>query len=760
VKRGALATGSIQGLFAGVDSANSQIVTGFRFRSDDALELISYNGGYTSQLITSQIFRDTAAWYHLVAVYDTSQSTASNRAKIYVNGVQITAFSTATYPSQNYDGFVNTNGLHVVGAAIFSSVIEHLNGYLSEINFIDGTALTPSSFGETNDDGVWRPIAYTGSHGTNGFYQKYDPTATNGIGHDHSGNGNNFTPSGFTTSGTGTDVMSDTPTTNWCTLLPTSNISSSTTFSNGNLDAQLPTASDTGWAVGSIAVSSGKYYWEVTYNTSNGDYLYVGVGEQGQNGIYPAYVIRGSDGETIDGSSSGSGTSVRFTSGDVIQVALDMDNGKWFIGKNGSYMDAGNGTGNPTAGTGYVHQNLSGTYAPKFYNATGTAGVQSFSFNAGQRAFAYTPPTGFKALNTSNLPAPTVKDGSDYFNTLLYTGTGGTKAVSGAGFQPDFVWIKNRGRTNSSHVLVDAVRGATKVLSSDSTGAEVTTNGTDDFRSFDSDGFTVGDSSNYFVNSIGDTHVAWNWLAGGSTSSNTAGSITSTVSVNPTAGFSIVSYTGNGQSGATVGHGLGVAPSMIIVKDRDASRDWAVYHEALGATKNLFLNLTNSAATDSGVWTNTEPTSTVFTVGTSAYTNYGNLSTGDDFIAYCFAEVESYSKIGSYTGNGSTDGPVVWCGFKPSWVMIKHYSGTITYQENATWNIYDATRDTYNVAGAKLMANASNSEAATTDIDILSNGFKLRGGGDDKNKNGGNYIFVAFASSPFGGSGVSPATAR
>jgi hypothetical protein len=248
--------------------------------------------------------------------------------------------------------------------------------------------------------------------------------------------------------------------------------------------------------------------------------------------------------------------------------------------------------------------------------------LNKLTVNFGQREFANPPGT---------------IGATDYFNTVTYTGTGGTKAVSGVGFQPDLVWIKNRSRAGSSHVLVDAVRGATKALSSNLPNAEVTTNGTDDFRSFDSDGFTVGDSSNYFVNSIGDTHVAWCFKAGGTAVSNTDGTLTSSVSANQDAGFSIVSYTGNNTDGATIGHGLGEKPSMIIVKERSGGSGWFVYHKSLGATKYLTLNAPTAATTDTGAGSpffGTEPTSTVFTVGANGATNENNMP----IVAYCFAE--------------------------------------------------------------------------------------------------------------------------
>jgi hypothetical protein len=358
----------------------------------------------------------------------------------------------------------------------------------------------------------------------------------------------------------------------------------------------------------------------------------------------------------------------------------------------------------------------------------------------------------YKALNTANLPAPTVKDGSDYFNTVLYTGTGATQTVTGVGFQPDWVWAKSR--TNAySHQLYDAVRGAGKVLVSNGTGAESTVTY---LNAFTSDGFTL--DSDAGINEVNDAHVAWNWLAGGSTSSNTAGSITSTVSANPTAGFSIVAYQSQtATKPITLGHGLGVKPSMIICKNRDASSAWTVYHSALGATKAIFLNQNIAPVTSVDYWNNTEPTSTLFTVNDSSGTHaYG---TSNDMIAYCFSEVSGYSKFGSYTANNTTDNAFVYCGFAPAWLMVKSYG---TGGTNYDWRIYDNKRNTYNPVDDHLEANSGlqeNGDSRINPIDFLSNGFKIRNSYAEVGSST-TYIFAAFAENPFGGSGVSPATAR
>ena len=343
----------------------------------------------------------------------------------------------------------------------------------------------------------------------------------------------------------------------------------------------------------------------------------------------------------------------------------------------------------------------------------------------------------------------TISKPSLYFNTKLYTGNGSTNAITGVGFQPDWVWIKNRTGTNW-HTLYDVIRGTTKVLNSNETGAESTD--ATGLTSFDSDGFTHGSGGNGNVN--GGSFVSWNWKANGAVSNNNNndGQQYSTVSVNTTAGFSIVSYTGTG-SNTNYGHGLGVAPKMIIVKNRsDSSGHWRVYHASEGNTKYANLDNNGAFSTSSAVWNNTTPTNSVFYVGSDNRAN----GSGNAMIAYCFAEKKGYSKFGSYTGNGNNDGTFVYTGFKPAWIMTKMSSGV------QTWNIFDNRRNGYNPTERNLQANLSNAEDTGRDLDILSNGFKQRNGGAEGNGNGSTYIYMAFAEEPLVANvGQSiPATAR
>ena len=708
--------------------------------SHNSVNFLQWNGSsYDFKVaLTSGRLRDPSAWCHIVVAVDTTQSTASNRVKFYVNGnLETDLDSNATsYPSQNFDIELNGTGRHYLGTSVNYGPA-YLNGYLAEVNYIDGSQLAATDFGEYDSSGVWRPIEYSGSYTGNSYYLKFDASNVEG---DSSGLNNDWTGGSFVTSGTGTDVMSDTPTTNWCTLNSVDN--GGATLAEGNLS----------WDSGSnqgtrstFFVDSGKWYWELTSNESNliGEH---GVADASQvitgTTAYPGYAasswgFSNSTGRKVNNNSF---TNIATTGSqnDVIMVALDMDDGKIWWGRNGTWFSSGD----PAAGSNAAFTNLSG-YNVSPMSGVGGAAAGAVIYNFGQRAFAYTPPTGFKALNTKNLPAPTIKDGSDYFNTVLYTGTQGTLSVTGVGFQPDWVWIKNRGSAQK-HMLFDSVRNVLRSLSSNNTDQEAYESSAGYLSAFGTDGFTVVEGTSAGVNWNNDTFVSWNWLAGGSASSNTDGTITSTVNANTTAGFSIVSWSGTGNS-ETVGHGLGVAPSFYILKSRDNAEDWAAYFTVLdGSLDYIALNTTN-AKSDSGL---TAPTSTVIYRGTADANN-------ESMIAYCFAEVEGYSKFTSYTGNNNNDGVFCYLGFKPSWLLIK---GT----NSAYWYIWDEQRSTYNAATKVLLPSDSAAEQdnTTRSIDFLSNGFKLRTNDININANGQQYIVAAFASNPFGGEGVNPATTR
>jgi len=754
VKRSALGDNQI---FSNYTSGSD--VAWIYFNSSNELYFQNYEGSNQLELKTTQVFRDVGAWGHLVVTLDTTQATSSNRAKLYWNGVQITTLTTATYPTQNADLKINTNGeAHEIGKG--SST--YFNGYLTEINFIDGSALTPSSFGETDPiTGVWTPKKYTGGYGTNGFYLNFSDnsgTTSTTLGKDSSGNGNNWTPNNFSvTAGAGNDSLVDSPTRygtdtgaggqvrgNYATL-NANDKNASLTLSNGNLNAISDATAN--WRSGGTTFgnfTSGKWYFEVTA-VSIGASSYISAGWEnsalthtnqnagvgaGNFNSFGVLIATGLRQTKVNGSIFSSDTNAN-ANNDVLMIAVDFDAGKGWVGKNGTWYDSGN----PSAGTNPCTTAVSGGLMPVYqaYNAG------SLAANFGQRPFAYTAPSGFLSLCTTNLPTPTIADGGEYFNAVLYTGTGSSLGVTGVGFQPDFVWIKERSGA-ADHGLYDAVRGVQNQLESNTTTAE--TAEATGLTAFGSDGFTVGALAQLNTNT--DTYVAWNWKANGSGVSNTAGSVTSTVSANTTSGISIVTWTApSGTSTDTIGHGLGVAPKMVIVKCRSSSsvyNSWGVYHASLGNTKYLELNSSGAEGTSTNWWNNTTPTTTVFSVGSQFCEDASN------YVAYCFAPVAGYSAFGSYTGNGNANGSFIYTGFQPKFIMWKRSDAV----EN--WGIWTPLANGNGIASSNnfmLFPNLSNAQDTTQIIDVLSNGFKQRDSGSLANANGGTYIYMAFAENPF-----------
>jgi hypothetical protein len=964
VKRGIL--GSAQNIFASNGTTNTTFLD-IRFTSSDTIQV----GVYTDiVLVTSQVFRDPSAWYHIVWLFDTTQASASNRCRLFVNGTEITAFSTdarSTYFAQNTNYGINNNTLHEI-CRNPSDGTKFFDGYMTDINFIDGQALTPNSFGTSNGLGVWQPIRYGGSYGTNGFYLPFTPqtvstsylviagggggsgaqvslstgtgggaggyltgttslsvgssyaitvgaggnggaastagtsgnnsvafgftsiggggagfgfqngssggsggssggqggtpgsgtsgqgfaaannagggaggsptTGNGGVGlsssisgsavfragggggegafggnggggnggfggsslatsgtantgggggggaatggyqqagnggtgvvivsyagnqkftggtitssggntihtftssgtlagsiaNDYSPQGNNWTTNNISlTAGTTYDSMTDVPTltsataANYCVLNPLDK-NSSITLSNGNLTA---TGGSNVTTRATYFVSSGKWYWETTVTAASAASI---VGIVDATASLASYVGSSSLGYGYASAASkyNNATPVAYgatwTTNDVIGIALDLDAGTITFYKN-------------NVSQGVAYSSLSGLFSPAYSTGSGT----TIAFNFGQQPFVYTAPTNFVALNTFNLPTPTIgatasTTANKYMDATTYSGNGGTQSITSLGFQPDLVWVKRRNAV-ASHNLVDAVRGASKILYSDATTAEITD--TNDINAFNSNGWTMG--LNTDVNASGGTYVGWTWRGANGTVTNTAGSINSTVSANTTAGFSVVTYTGNGTGGATIGHGLGVAPSMIILKRRNGTSNWTVGHSSLPSwAYYLVLNLTDGQGSNNVVWNSTAPTSSVFTVGTGADQN----GSGNTIVAYCFAQVAGYSAFGSYTGNGSADGPFVYTGFRPKFILVKKSSG------ESNWQILDSSRSPYNLAGEDLLPNSSDAEKTIAQgfnqVDMLSNGFKIRN--TNCNDSGGTYIYACFAENPF-----------
>lgn len=774
VKRSTLGVG--QNIFGG--QSGGLLDGGVFLDTNDTLGF-SLNGNVYNKYTTA-VLRDCSAWYHTVVAFDSPNATAANRIRIYINGVEQTNYTTQNsgLPPQNHNSFITLSGADLAIGKLAGYSQNYFSGYLTEVHFIDGQALTPSSFGEINPvTGVWQPKKYTGTYGTNGFYLNFadnSGTTSTTLGQDSSGNGNNWTPNNFSvTAGAGNDSMSDTPTYNCATLSvahPSAwaqNISESgrvqyasaynggylatlssqvdpkqdfyfefqaytngdtagsggcpcaVVFTDGDLAQQYPSQSST-WSFAGAhftkTLPTLGFLWFSYYNTAGQDQAFYENGSGTSPGTYLT---------PISGSCKNSGI---YQGGGANYSGLALTGVYYNASAKTITLYGSNEDGTGAQSAVYSVANWA-TDFNKPWAIHAQTQFQSGFYGGGYVRFFLSPSEWRIATRPSMVPAPgaaqqrepTIKKPSSYMDVVTYTGTGSALTpTSSLGFSPDLVWIKSRSAA-TDHALYDAVRGAEKRLESNNTDAEVTSDS--GVTAFNSAGFTLGTLAQVNTNTA--TYAAWCW------------------DKSATPGFDIVTYTGTG-SAQTIAHSLGVAPSMIIVKNRTTgSTGWIVYHSGVASptTGGLRLNLTDAFVTYSFYWNNTAPTSSVFTVGTDNQVN-GN---GDSMVAYLWSEVAGFSKFGSYTGNGSSDGPFVYCGFRPRWVMIKRSNST------GNWCIYDTARETYNLMTNELCANLASAENPTvnTDIDVLSSGLKLRGGDGDVNYSGHTYIFAAFAESPF-----------
>lgn len=877
LKKVKLTNGLFECMF-GVSGATDPYLR-FQFLDGNQIFFEEYDGvSITSELRSTATYRDTSAWYHILAAVDTTQATDSNRIKLYVNGVQITSFSVATYPSQNKELIVNSTVRHDIGNMGVTYSTRYFNGYLADIHFIDGQALDPTSFGEFDDNNVWQPIAYSGSYGTNGFHLDFaDNSSAAALGYDAAGSndwtvnniavgvtissigyGRDITFSSGTFKGTeypwlafdnslttavassvdgatvtwtpsttvtasssfsilvydfagaavtlngsslsqgaagpggtqahyynysgsfpvtvstvtvrttggaasrfyavlvdgnlvldpgfaniGDDSLVDSPTNgtqtdtgvggevvgNYATLNPLSTTAG--TYTQGNL--RYVGASSWRRSNGTIAVTTGKWYWEVSLgnapntprnSTSEFNAFGFGLSTTFNSTAVPSAltdaVIMTDSGyyKNFGGAYTDGGTA--FLSVDVLSIAVDLDANTFTFRRNNTQIATGTIGG--TAGRELVPVIIS-------YNAN--YGVMDANF--GQRAFAYTAPSGFKALCTANLPTPTIEDGSTAMDVVTYPGTGIALTPTGSlNFSPDLIWIKSRSAA-TDHALYDIVRGTQTRLESNTQEAEVTSDG--GVTAFNSNGFTLGTLAQ--VNTNAATYVSWCWDGGTSTVTNTDGTMTASVRANTSAGISIIDF--NATNG-TVGHGLGVAPGFFIYKYRAGTSNWTVYHQSLGGTQRLLLNTSDAATTSSTYWNNTPPSSSVITLGS----NFSGIGSS---IIYAFAPVSGFSSFGSYTGNGSADGPFVYTGFRPRWILLKSTGATY-------FMMYDTSRSAYNVTETALYPGLTNADTTESNnrVDILSNGFKVRAAGASNpniNPSAGTVVFAAFAENPF-----------
>ena len=883
IKRGLLTTGSPT-MFSSATNYDQ-----IRFDASDRIIFAVYsNNGATNvgTFTTKQNFRDTTNWYHVVCVWDTTNATAGDRQRIYINGKRVLNADLTITATPSSSAVSNFNNEQMSVGRRESTNNIYMDGYMAEVNFLDGTAVSHTQdsngdyildeFGQLKNS-VWIPKAYSGSYGTNGFRLTFADSSS--LGDDTSGNGNDYTSTGLAS----TDVVTDSPTNNFCTInanRESTVYNGSVTLSEGNLQSvDAGTTYSLHWT-GTFGMSTGKWYWEVLAHTMGGSSANIGicnilhrVSTAGTGVFYGNDGARNPvtyfTGQTTYGDS--------YTSGDIIGIAFDADNETVTFYKNnssqgavGSVLVQSSGPYFAAAGDG---QNATTyKYVINFGQDSSFAGNKTAQGNTddnGVGDFYYSPPSGYLALCSSNLPDTTISpskstQADDHFNTVLYTGNGTTDRAIDVGFATDWFWVKQRSGTNV-HQLTDTSRGALKGLNSDQSAIE---NTFDSVRSFTSTGVTVGTSAT--TNSNGATYVAWNWKAGGTAptktykvvvvsdsgnkyrfrnsadsatfaqsavtldlqeggtyvfdwsdstaqghpirfsltsdgthgggseyttgvvkddsgykttitvasgvatlyyycqnhsgmggqintntthgSTNFDGSILSVSQTNETAGFSIVTYTGTGTNGETVGHGLGLAPSVCIIKSRtNSGYEWAYWHKDLTSGSKLYWNSTSAEITGQSMFNNssgthTIPTSTLLTLSGSSVANYALVNnSGSNHIAYIFAEVEGYSKFGSYTGNNSTDGTYVFTGFRVAFIMLKRSSST------GGWQILDNKRNTFNTVDRYLLPNLSNSEydgstlSPAVGVDFLSNGFKLRTTEAVYNSSGGTFIYMAFS---------------
>ena len=853
----------------GQDGNEALFTAGGWSAGQDGTGIVLYNGKFytywnnpSTPTTTSAVFRDPAAWYHVVLQANTST------LKVYVNGSEVSSKGISGNGAIN-NTTANTIGRYNDNASGF------FDGYMADVNFTDGTAYAPTTFGQTNSDGVWTPIPDPSvTYGTNGFYLKFANSGA--MGTDSSGNTNTLSVA----AGTARQII-DTPTGGFCTLNGVRGIigtnAGNSALSQGNLKA----VQSGGYkqCEGTLYPASGKWYWE-TYIAVGGstDVGTIGIYTSGKaQGAYPGTTAFGygydsyGSGSSIHNGSRDNSYGSSYAQGNIMGTALDLDNGTLTFYKNNSSQGQAFSGIDASQGWGFGHGGYYGSTIVANFGQDSSFGnfltAQNNADGNGVGDFYYTPPSGYLALCTDNLKTQTtINDGKDNFNTVLYTGTGSGASITGVGFRPDWLWLKAR-NSGQNNVLFDSVRGSDKQIISNTTAAE-TTNTTNKVSTFDSDGFTfVGDVGT--INGNGNTFAAWNWKAGTSAPANTyavkvvsdsgnkyrfddystsaitlelqeggtftfdqsdssnaghplrfsstadgthgggseyttgvtttgtpgqagaktvitvagsaptlyyyctqhsgmggqantgslfgftnvKGSLQSVVSPNTTAGFSVVTYTGNATQGATIGHGLGIAPDMIITKGRDQVTNWNTWHNSFSDNQFITLDRTNAVASDSNTFPDaSDMTATSFEIGSASWIN-GNNNT---FVAYCFASIEGYSKIGSYTGNGATQGSFVYTGFRPAWIMRKCSSN------GEQWIIQDTTRSAYNVNDTYLYPSESNTEASSGNLafDILSNGFKMRNGDGAANGDARTYIYMAFAENPFVSSAGKPVTAR
>ena len=756
--------GGTHHLFSSQGSNNG--ISAIYFNGDNIHTYFDTTGTNPYGAVNSREYRDPNSWMHIVWQVDA----LNTDQRIWINGQEESITSSNDPPnyaySMNEAGKRNSFGESAYGGS-------HTNGtYFAEMHHSDGYKYDPSYYGYTDPQtGIWRPKKVTGiSYGTNGFYLDFSDNSTAAaLGKDRSGNGNDWSTNGSISVANDktNDSSLDTPTNNFCTLNPVRRQNDNCNLDEGNLQASGSSTSYPG-AVGSIALSSGKWYYEFqidTYATSGNDPM-CGICRNSYVSGGAGRIVYRAGGNYITSTPSEPSDPDAYAVGDIIGVAIDLDDaaGKIRFYKNGSLQPIlANGDLDDVKSDLSI-SSLGGVfpYVQMYTNDVCTV-------NFGQRPFTYTPPSGHKKLivNTNNNSldnsTPSVIDPKNHFNTLIYSGNSNDSSgnvVTGLEFQPDFIWIKARSGSSSpgsqNHYLVDSVRGATgsvtKKLFSNSTAVENSGqvdshNGVNILHN----GFKL--TSNDDGTNANNEYVAWCWKAGGAAVTNNDGTIATQVSANQQAGFSILTWTGTGADG-TIGHGLGKVPGFVIIKNRDRAVEWIVKHHKLTSGKIIYLNIQSgeddATGSNNGVIGDLNNASTLSLNRTSNSGNYNNVNySGEKYVAYCWSEIPGYSKFGSYIGNGSANGPFVHLGFRPAWVLYKCITQTKGY------GLADSTRTPSNQINKTLFPDSTSDEYVASGSsdhiqDFLSNGFKLRNTNSRYNQSGQTYVYMAFAEQPGG----------
>jgi len=753
VKRGN--TSVFHPFMARKNSSNSERLS-IGFESDDTIRLLSKTGGVdVADLSTVAKFRDVGTWYHIVIYFDAANTTA----RIYVNGVEQDLNVITSVSNTNHQ--FNVSGAGMEFGSLPNDSTYFFDGYMAEVHYIDGTALTPSTFGETKN-GVWIPKEVTGvTYGNNGFYLDFVNNVL-----DQSGNGTSWAANQLGSEDIG---ILDTPTNNFCTLDPLQSVDSDSSieFSEGNLKANNTNASLWAGTYSTFGVSSGKWYWEwsLVEGDSTADFQsgiqifdrttpvdWDATSPQSFQGTILYYGDNGQ--KRINNSLTNYGSS--YGNGDIIGVALDLDSATQTVTfyKNNVSQGAINLSLSTsevvTVTPAFAH--YIDAFVANFGQDSSFAGSKTRQNNTDENSigdFYYTPPTGYLAICNENLPDDNtfeLNDGenpSDHFDVVTYTGNGSTQSITGLGFQPDLIISKGL-NTAAEWRWQDSIRGGDVALRSNTREYQTTSVAE---ISFDSDGYSFLDGSAH-PNTNNINYVSYCFKGGGTAVSNTDGSVTSQVSANTSAGFSIVQYDGTGTN-ITVGHGLNKAPEVVICKTYSQTENtpndgnWRSYFKYVVPSNpeqyKINLNDTSAYVSGSANWNNTAPTSTTFSVGTEWEINFA----GENHIAYCFHSVEGYSKMGAYEGSNSTDGTFVYTGFKPAFVMMKNVDTT------QSWIIFDNKRNSYNPETKAVYINLDLYEETWNNaVDFLSNGFKLRYAHPIMNSTY-TYVYMAFAEDPF-----------